>query len=315
MAEPRASDPVAAVDVGTQSTRLLVTNGGGDLERIATVTHLGRGVAKGGNLDPEGVENTLATLRRYRELANGHGVGVGRARAITTAVVRNAADPERFLRDASEALGFPLELVSGEEEGRLAFAGATATLRAAGHPAPAPYVTIDLGGGSTEFAVGTAACEDVISASFGATSLTEAYVASDPPRPEELLAALSIVEAHLDEVGRAVPALGEASTFIGLGGTFTTVAAVELGMADYDRRAINGFTLTKAAAEDVYRTLVTERLADRLHNPGLPASRGQTIVGGACAVVAIMRYFGRESMLISDCDLLDGMAADLLAGG
>jgi exopolyphosphatase/guanosine-5'-triphosphate,3'-diphosphate pyrophosphatase len=203
----------------------------------------------------------------------------------------------------------PLETVSGEEEGRLAFAGATARQP----PGLAPFVTVDLGGGSTEFAVGTSSCEAVVSAPFGATMLTERYLPSDPPRPEELVAALSIAEAHLDDVARAVPAIPEAMTFLGLGGTFTTIAAVEIGLAQYDRSRVNGFRLDRAAAEDVYRTLVTERLADRLQNPGLPPERGGTIVGGACAVVAIMRYFGLDAVVISDNDLLDGLIGDLAA--
>ena len=124
--------------------------------------------------------------------------------------------------------------------------------------------------------------------------------------------ALSVVEAHLDEISRALPAAREANTFIGLGGTFTTMAAVEIGLDPYDRNMINGFRLTKAAAEDVFRTLVTERFADRIHNPGLAEARGHTIVGGSCAVVAIMRFFGLDAVRISDDDLLDGIVADLL---
>jgi exopolyphosphatase/guanosine-5'-triphosphate,3'-diphosphate pyrophosphatase len=301
------ADVVAAVDVGTQSTRLLVSDGEADLARVATVTHLGKGVVASGQLDPERVEATLEVLREFRALADRH--GASRSRAITTAVVRNSANPDAFLSAAEDILGVALETVSGEEEGRLAFAGATAKL-----PADlAPFVTVDLGGGSTEFAVGSEACEAVISAPFGATMLTERYLPSDPPRPEELVAALSIAEAHLDDVARTVPAIPAAKTFLGLGGTFTTIAAVEIGLPTYDRAVVNGFHLQRAAAEDVYRTLVTERHAHRIQNPGLPAERGHTIVGGACAVVEIMRYFGLDAVVISDDDLLDGLVSDLLA--
>ena len=116
---------------------------------------------------------------------------------------------------------------------------------------------------------------------------------------------------HLDDVARALPAAREAVTFLGMGGTFTTMAAVEIGLDPYDRDQINGFELTRDAAEDVFRTLVTERFADRICNPGLSEARAGTILGGACAVVAIMRFFGLEQIRISDDDLLDGIIAEL----
>lgn len=300
-----SAGPVAAIDVGTQSARLLISDGGRDVVRLATVTHLGRGVRERGAFDPERLAATLEALTRYRALMDEHRVTA--ARGISTEVVRLASDAPAFLGPAGDVLGVPLELVSGEEEGRLAFAGATAGLDAA----DGPFVTMDLGGGSCEFSVGSARCEGVFSATFGASVLTEAYIESDPPRAEQLSAALSVIEAHLDEVSRALPAVREANTFVGLGGTFTTMAAVEIGLDPYDRDVVNGFALTKAAAEDVFRTLVTERFADRIHNPGLAEARGHTIVGGSCAVVAIMRFFGLDAVRISDDDLLDGIVAEL----
>lgn len=296
---------VAAIDVGTQSSRLLISSGGVDLVRVAVVTHLGRGVRARRDFDPSALAATLQTLSEFRALMDHH--GVTRARAICTEGVRLAANPSTFLAPGQQHLGIELELISGEEEGRLAFAGATAGLPAA----DGPFVTMDLGGGSCEFSVGTSTCEGVFSAALGASVLTEAYLHGDPPRPEELSAALSIVEVHVDDVARLLPAVHEATTFIGLGGTFTTMAAVEIGLDPYDRQAINGFVLSRAAAEDVFRTLVTEPLVDRLHNPGLAPERGVTILGGSCAVVGIMRFLGVEQVRISDDDLLDGVVAQL----
>jgi len=297
---------VAAVDVGTQSARLLISAGGRDLVRTAEITHLGSGVRERRAFDPARLAATLDVLRGFRELMDHH--GVGSMRAIATEGVRLAADPAAFLGPAAEILGAPLDLVTGEEEGRLAFAGATAGL----DRADAPFVTVDLGGGSCEFAVGTEQAESVFSASFGASVLTEAYLEHDPPWAVELSAALSVIEAHVDEVARMVPAVNEASTFVGLGGTFTTMAAVEIGLEPYDREQVNGFLLTRAAAEDVFRTLVTERESDRVHNPGLAAARARTILGGSCAVVGIMRYFGLDTVRISDDDALVGIVAELL---
>jgi len=299
---------VAAVDVGTQSARLLVGDGSGELLRRSVITHLGRGVRERRTFEQARLADTLDALREFRRQMDE--LGVVRARGISTEVVRLAEDPSAFLDPASEVLGFELELVSGEEEGALAFAGATAGL----DHAAAPFVTVDLGGGSCEFALGSERCERVFSAAFGASVLTEAYIEHDPPRPEELITALSIVEAHVDEVARTIPELREARTFVGLGGTFTTMAAVEIGLVEYDPRRVNGFVLTRAAAEDVFRTLVTESHADRLHNPGLDPARGHTIVGGSCAVVAIMRYFGLDEVRVSENDLLDGIVGQLLGG-
>lgn len=299
---------VAAVDVGTQSARLLVGDGTGELLRRSAITHLGRGVRERRTFEQDRLADTLDTLRDFRRQMDE--LGVVRARGISTEVVRLAGDPSAFLGPASEVLGFELELVSGEEEGALAFAGATAGL----DPADGPFVTVDLGGGSCEFALGSQRCERVFSAAFGASVLTESYIERDPPRPEELIAALSIVEAHVDEVARTIPELREAGTFVGLGGTFTTMAAVEIGLVEYDPNQVHGFVLTRAAAEDVFRTLVTESHADRLHNPGLDPARGHTIVGGSCAVVAIMRYFGLDEVRVSERDLLDGIVGELLRG-
>ncbi len=144
--------------------------------------------------------------------------------------------------------------------------------------------------------------------------LTEKYVVSDPPRPEELVACLSITEAHLDDVAREMPEAHAARTFVGVAGTVAAAAMVEIGLPDYDRGRVHHFRLTKEAAEDVYRTLVTESREDRAHNPGLEPGRVDTIVGGMCILVRIMRYFGIEELLVSESDILDGLAFSLLEG-
>ena len=298
---------VAAVDIGSTSTRFLVTDGRGDLHRQATVTGLGRGLDERGTLADQAVAATLAVLAEAAEAAACHGAAV--VHAVATSGLRRALDAERFLDRAAEVLGVRPEIIDGAAEGQLAFAGATGRL----DPALGPFVVVDLGGGSCEFAVGSAGrCDGVFSAEFGAARLTETYIEHDPPRPEELVACLSIVEAHLEDVRQALPGVADARTWVGVAGTFNTFAAVDLGLAEYQRQLVNGFELTKVAAEDVYRTLVTERFADRIHNPGLSRDRAEVIVGGACAVVAIFRGFGLDRMMISDDDALDGLAARLL---
>ena len=150
---------------------------------------------------------------------------------------------------------------------------------------------------------------------MGSVRFTERYIESDPPRPEELVACLSVAEAHLTDVLRELPDIVETQTFIGVAGTITTVAAVEIGLITYDPDRIHHFELTRAAAEDVYRTLVTEALADRVHNPGLQAERAEVIVGGSAILVAIMRGLSIDRLLISERDILDGVVAGLLETG
>ncbi len=135
---------------------------------------------------------------------------------------------------------------------------------------------------------------------------------SDPPRPEELVACLSITEAHLDDVAREMPESFEACTFVGLAGTVAAAAMVEIGLFEYDRDQVHHFVLTKEAVEDVYRTLVTESRENRRHNPGLEEGRVDVIVGGMCILVRIMRYFGFDDCLVSESDILDGLAFSLL---
>lgn len=306
------SPPVAAIDCGTNSTRLLVAEPQGDglrtLDRRATITRLGAGVDAHGRLHPAAMDRTLTVLRQYRQVMDD--LGVDQVRASATSAARDAANRDEFFAVAAEALGSPLELLSGAEEAALSFRGATAELGA--HDGP--YLVVDIGGGSTEFAVGSGGAQPdgSISVDLGCVRVTEQFLHHDPPAPEELAAAISVAEAYLDDVVREVPASREAALMVGLAGTVTTVAAVELGLARYDRDRIHHFRLTRAAAEDVFRTLATEARADRVHNPGLEEARADVIVGGCCVLVAVLRYFGLAECLVSESDILDGMAAGLL---
>ena len=209
---------------------------------------------------------------------------------------------------AKEIVGTEPELLSGDEEARLSFRGATAEL----DPARGPFLVVDIGGGSTEFIAGTDQPEAALSIDVGCVRITEQELHHDPPLAEELSIALSIIDAHLDDVDREVPGAAEARTFVGLAGTITTVAAIEIGLAEYDRDRIHHFGLTRAAAEDVFRTLATEAHDARVANPGLDPARGDVIVGGCCILVAIFRHWGFDECLVSEADILDGLALSLL---
>jgi exopolyphosphatase / guanosine-5'-triphosphate,3'-diphosphate pyrophosphatase len=141
--------------------------------------------------------------------------------------------------------------------------------------------------------------------------LTELELHGDPPRPDELTNAIGRVHDHVDDVLREVPNLALPARWIGIAGTITTVAAVEIGLAAWDPTRIHGFRLTRTAAEDVFRTLATESLADRLHNPGLPAERADVIVGGCCVLVGIMRRLQLDEIVVSVTNMLDGVAHEL----
>ena len=301
---------VASLDLGTNSTRVLVArpvDGRLDiLDRRNTITRLGQDVGSSGRLADEAIERTLACLREYRAVLDEH--GVERLRAAATSASRDAANRDEFFDAVEEVVGVRPELLSGDDEGRMSFLGATGDL----DPARGPFLIVDIGGGSTEFILGTDHVEGVISVDVGCVRLTEKFLDHDPPLPEELTACISFADTYLDDVLREVPGSAEARTLVGLAGTITTVAAVEIGLATYDRDAIHHFVLTRDAAEDVFRTLATEALADRIHNPGLEQARADVIVGGCCVLVALFRRFGFDEMIVSEADILDGLALSLV---
>ena len=312
------SGVVAAVDIGTNSTNLLVVGPDGDtIERVVAVTRLGEGVHAARRLGDVPMERTLAQLQEHR--ATMDRLGVERVRAVATSATRDAENGQEFLDRAAEALGVRPELLSGEEEGRLAFLGATGGLAAA--DARPPYLVVDIGGGSTELMLGTSTVERVVSMDIGAVRLTELELHADPPRPEELTNAIGRAQDMLEDAVRQMfdgdAARGfaelEAATLVGIAGTITTVAAVEIGLPRYDPAVLHGFSLTRDAAEDVFRTLATEALADRVHNPGLPRERADVIVGGCCVLVAIMRRLRTTALVVSDQNLLNGVCRELLA--
>jgi exopolyphosphatase / guanosine-5'-triphosphate,3'-diphosphate pyrophosphatase len=291
----------AAIDCGTNSTRLLISDGTTTSERLMRITRLGKGVDRTGRLDPEAIERTLEVLREYREVMDRY--DVAGVRVAATSASRDAANRDDFFGPAAEILGVELELLSGQEEAAMSFLGATADLE----DRDVLTLVVDIGGGSTEFAVGTREVDASISIDVGCVRMTEKYLLHDPPLPEELSNCISVVEQYLDDVAREVPTAGMAVRFVGLAGTVTNVAAVELGLAEYDPEAIHHFVLTKDAAEDVFRTLATESVEDRKHNPGLEAQRADVIVGGCCVLVEIFRYFGFTECLVSEADILDGL--------
>jgi exopolyphosphatase/guanosine-5'-triphosphate,3'-diphosphate pyrophosphatase len=314
--------PLGAIDIGTNSVRLLVAEAGGagpegglrPLERRMRITRLGQGVNATRRLHPDALSRTLAVLRDYREVLDA--CGAERVRVTATSAARDATNRDELFGPAGEILGTNVELLSGEEEGKLTFLGATTGL-----DEPAPHLVVDIGGGSTEFIVGTGKppgdrgvpeLAALISVDMGCVRLTEAYLHSDPPSPEELSQVISVAAAHLADVDVLLPAAAQAKTLIGVAGTVTTVAAVEIGLAEYDPEVLHHFRLSHEAAEDVFRTLATEPAEQRRHNPGLEAERVDVIVGGAAILVSVMRHWGFSEMVVSEADILDGLVRSQL---
>lgn len=307
---------VAAIDIGTISTRLFVQKASGSTIRDARVTHNGEGLRKTKRISPEALERLSACLADYRAIIDD--AGVETIRVVATAIARDATNTDAIVDVVRVALGVELEVLSGPDEARLAFAGAVRGIDATTFDNRGMILVIDSGGGSTEFSLGSVAdgYERGFSADVGASKLTEAYLLSDPPAPDELSAALSIVELHVDDVRREVPGLADALSssglVVGVGGTISTMAAVEIGMATYDRDALHGFPLVRSAVEDVFRTLATESAEDRAFNPGLEPDRVDLIVGGSCVIVETMRQLDIDQIVVSQSDLIDAVVFEML---
>lgn len=304
---------VGAIDMGTNSTRLLVAEVDGHgrdakvttLDRRMTITRLGQGVDADRRLHPDAIARTLAALDEYGAALREH--GVEHVRAVATSAARDAANRDDLFDPAIPLIGVRPELISGDEEARLSFLGATADLDGVA----APYLVVDIGGGSTEFVLGRDQPDGAISVDMGCVRITEQLLHGDPPSPEELSNAVGHVRDLLRDVEQAIPAASGASTLVGLAGTVSTMAAIDLGLAAYDRDLIHGYRLTHAAVEDAFRALATESREERRHNPGLEPGRVDVIVGGAIVLVTILRTFGFDEVLVSESDILDGIARTL----
>jgi exopolyphosphatase/guanosine-5'-triphosphate,3'-diphosphate pyrophosphatase len=300
---------VAAVDQGTNSTRLLVAEpdeAGGfeDLSRDMVITRVGQGVDETGRLATEALQRTLVVLARYVRRAKA--LHVERIRVAATAAVRDAANAADFERPVRELAGSPLEIVSGEEEARLSFLGATRGL-----DAPPPFLVLDIGGGSTEFVLGSERPSAAMSTQMGSVRLTERFVRSDPPEASELDRMRAAVGELLDDVERAIPARDE-RTFVAVAGTSTTVQAVALGLDFYDPERIHRTRLTRIDAARVSMRLASMTSAERAALPVMAPGRADVIVAGSVILVAVMERFGFGEAIVSETDILDGLVLEML---
>ncbi|MBO0886298.1 MAG: exopolyphosphatase [Acidimicrobiales bacterium] len=272
------------------------------------ITRLGQGIDRSGRLGAEGVRRTVMVLEEYRAVMEDLGVSAGRA--VATSAVRDAANASQFLDAAEQASGLRPELLSGDEEGRLAFAGATAEL----DPAGGPYLVLDLGGGSTELIFPRPAEEGpglvVHSLDMGCVRMTERFLHHDPPSAHELDEARDAVRRLLEtRVGAS--ARPRAATLVGLAGTVSTLAAMDQGLEHYDRGRIHHYVLTLDAVRGLLSQMAVLDRASRGRCRGLEAGRADVIVGGALVLTTVMEQLGFDACLVSESDILDGVVASL----
>ncbi len=306
---------VAAVDCGTNSIRLLIADVADrrltDVVREMTVVRLGQGVDKTGEFAAEALERTFAAADRYAASCREHSVDV--IRFVATSATRDARNRDVFINGIVDRLGVAPEVVSGEEEARLSFRGATSVLDA-GHDAP--YLVVDLGGGSTELVLGTTAPDAAYSMDVGCVRMTERHLASDPPTGDEIGAAVADVNAALDAASEVVD-FAATRTLVGLAGSITTVTAQALALPRYDRNRINGAVLPIDAAMEACDELLHASRGSRAAMGFMHPGRVDVIGAGALVWHTVMgrvreavRTGGRElpHVVTSEHDILDGIA-------
>ena len=308
---------VAGIDCGTNSIRLLVADidlSAGtlvDVERRMEVVRLGQDVDRTGRIAPEALERTLDAARRYASICAD--LGVERIRFVATSATRDAENRQEFIDGVQSVLGVLPEVIGGAEEAALSFRGATAVL-AGRHRGP--FLVVDLGGGSTEFAFGTTSPVAASSIDVGCVRLTERHLHDDPPTREQIAAASADVTAGLDAVAVVVP-FGRTATLVGLAGTVTTVTAHALKLPAYDPARIDGTELRVDAVLASCADLLGRTRAERLALPFMHAGRADVIGAGALVwsdIVARVRADvaiagGKLSYVVtSEHDILDGIA-------
>ncbi|MDX3619288.1 Ppx/GppA family phosphatase [Streptomyces europaeiscabiei] len=306
---------VAAVDCGTNSIRLLVADADPatgelvELDRRMTIVRLGQGVDRTGRLAPEALERTFAACREYAAAIKE--LGAERVRFVATSASRDAENRDEFVRGVFDILGVEPEVISGDQEAEFSFTGATKELKGRADLAR-PYLVVDIGGGSTEFVVGDDHVRGARSVDIGCVRLTERHlvrdgVVSDPPRPEQIAAIRADIEAALDLAERDVP-LREAHTLVGLAGSVTTLSAIAQDLPAYDSVAIHHSRVSCDRVREITEWLVRSTHAERGAVPSMHPGRVDVIAAGALVLVSIMERIGAAEVVVSEHDILDGIA-------
>ena len=306
---------VAAIDCGTNSIRLLVADADPetgelvDLDRRMTIVRLGQGVDRTGRLAPEALERTFAACRDYAAIIKEH--GAERLRFVATSASRDAENRDEFVRGVVDILGVEPEVISGDQEAEFSFTGATKELTGSDHLAR-PYLVVDIGGGSTEFVVGDDQVRAARSVDVGCVRMTERHLVragavSDPPTTPQIAAMRADIEAALDLAEQTVP-LREARTLVGLAGSVTTVSAIAQNLPEYDSVAIHHSRVSHARVREITEHLLRSTHAERAAIPSMHPGRVDVIGAGALVLLSIMERIGAEEVVVSEHDILDGIA-------
>lgn len=314
---------VAAVDCGTNSIRLLVADcavpdsasGAGstgqlvDLDRRMRIVRLGQGVDRTGRLAPEALERTFAACREYADVIKEH--GAERVRFVATSASRDAENRDEFVRGVLDILGVEPEVVTGAQEAEFSFTGATLELAGRDH-LDKPYLVVDIGGGSTEFVVGDDHVRAARSVDIGCVRMTERHLVhggqvADPPTEEQIAAIRADVEAALDKVEETVP-LRAARTLVGLAGSVTSISAIAQDLPEYDSAAIHHSRVSLERVREITDRLLRSTHAERAAIPSLHPGRVDVIGAGALILLAIMERTGASEVVVSEHDILDGIA-------
>ncbi|MFI8928593.1 exopolyphosphatase [Streptomyces sp. NPDC053474] len=306
---------VAAIDCGTNSIRLLVADADPatgelvDLDRRMQIVRLGQGVDKTGRLAPEALERTFAACREYAAVIKEH--GAQRTRFVATSASRDAENREEFVRGVLDILGVEPEVISGDQEAEFSFTGATKELTGRAD-LETPYLVVDIGGGSTEFVVGDAGVRAARSVDVGCVRMTERHfvrdgAVTDPPTAEQLAAVRADIAAALDLAEETVP-LREARTLVGLAGSVTTVAGIALGLDAYESAAIHHSRVSYEQVKAIVERLTHSTHAERAAIPVMHPGRVDVIAAGALVLLSIMERVGAREVVVSEHDILDGIA-------
>ncbi|MDS1272166.1 Ppx/GppA phosphatase family protein [Lipingzhangella sp. LS1_29] len=336
------SETVAAIDCGTNSLRLLIAHIAEasaeapdegelalvDLERRMEVVRLGQDVDRTGQFAPEALERTFAALDGYAKLLSANGVEAGpeTVRMVATSASRDVSNRDEFVSGVRSILGVEPEVISGDDEAELSFVGATAELTDGDSDGQAaPFLVVDIGGGSTEFVLGhgAAGAEErdseagvvraARSVDIGCVRLTERHLRDDPPTAEQIAAARADVDAALDEVERTVP-LSEAATLVCVAGTATTVAGIAEELPAYDPERIHLSRVSAGEVRDVTEKLVRMPRDERAAIPVMHPGRVDVIGAGALILDRVVQRVGAAEFVASEHDILDGIVWQLALG-
>jgi exopolyphosphatase / guanosine-5'-triphosphate,3'-diphosphate pyrophosphatase len=295
---------VAAIDCGTNAIRLLVADVSDgvltDLDRRMEIVRLGQGVDATGRLSDAALERTFAACERYAAIIRE--LGAERVRFVATSASRDASNRDVFVSGVRERMGVEPEVITGDEEAELSFVGATRGLLGA----EPPYLVVDIGGGSTEFVLGTTHPVAARSVDVGCVRMTERHVRHDPPSAGEVADITADVDAAIALAAQAVP-LQEARTLVGLAGSVTTAAGIAQDLPEYDSERIHGSRLTAAQVDAVSDRLLGLGHDQRAALPVMHPGRVDVINAGVLVLRRILVATGLPEVLVSEHDILDGV--------